>query len=377
MARVVPTSRGGFRRSDHTPEPEPEAEVAAEAEPARERLEVQSYTVEPGDTLLALSSRFGITPETILWANDLGNGELLQIGQELTILPVSGVLHTVRPGQTFNEIAEAYGADADELIEANALEDADLLSEDQVLIVPGGMLMTSGIEGLPDRPSEAALAAAPRYTVRAGDTLLSIADAWGVMPSVIQVANDLMDPDLLQIGAELAIPGGQRGAPAPAAPAPAAPRPAAPAAQPVPVAPAPAPAPKPAPVPASGNTGERLVALAQQYLGYRYVWGGTSPSTGFDCSGYVWYVYKSAGISIPRYPLEAQLSSGPRISMSDLLPGDLVFWNNTYKAGLSHVGMYIGGGRFIHAESERTGVQIRSLSDPYWAARYAGASRPW
>jgi cell wall-associated NlpC family hydrolase len=125
----------------------------------------------------------------------------------------------------------------------------------------------------------------------------------------------------------------------------------------------------------AGDLGARIAAIAQQYLGYRYVWGGSSPS-GFDCSGFTWYVYKQAGISIPNHDLAGQLNAGPRIGRDQLQPGDLVFFQNTYKAGLSHSGIYLGGGRFIEAETESVGVQIRSLSDPYWSPRFIGASRP-
>ena len=374
VARAMASSRGGYRSTLATSTPT--AVPTPTPVPKRERLKPVEYEVVSGDTLLGIAYRFGITPETVLWANDLGNGELLQIGQKLTILPVSGVLHRVKAGDTLGGIAEAYGADVGKLVEANGLGDADLLREGEELVVPGGMLRTTEpIVGLPARPSEQELAAAPRYQVREGDTLLSIADAWGVRASVIQVANELLDPDKLRVGQELVIPGGKRPSGVrPAAPVEQRPAPQPQAAKPEPAPPPPPPPPPPAP---AGGKGDQIVTIAQQYLGYRYVWGGTSPSTGFDCSGFVWYVYKQAGVSIPRAPLESQLGAGPRISMDKLQPGDLVFWQNTYKAGLSHVGIYLGGGRFINAESEAVGVQIRSLSDPFWAARYVGASRPW
>ena len=384
--RAMPSSRGGDRAPapsasptsiPPTPTPVPPPPPA----PVKQAMKAQTYKVQEGDTLLAIAARFGITPETVLWANNLGNGELLQIGEELTILPVSGVLHSVGKGETLGEIAEAHLADVGKLMDANALEDADKLQEGQVLIIPGGMMTTTEVPGLPSAPSARELASAPRYAVKQGDTLLSIADAFGVRPSVIQVANNLLNPDMLQVGAELSIPGGKVPAPkaqqgTPPAPAPAA-RPAAPAPTAKAVPPPPPPAPAPAPAASGTATGDHIAALSQRYVGYRYVWGGTSPNTGFDCSGFVWYVYKQAGVSIPRAPLEGQLGAGPRISMDKLLPGDLVFWQNTYKAGLSHVGIYLGGGRFINAESEAVGVQIRSLSDPFWAARYVGAARPW
>ncbi len=100
-------------------------------------------------------------------------------------------------------------------------------------------------------------------------------------------------------------------------------------------------------------------------------------SSQLDCSGFTWYVYKEAGINIPMHDLAGQLNAGPRITRDKVLTGDLVFFQNTYKPGLSHSGIYLGGGRFINAETEAVGVQIRSLSDPYWSARFIGGSRPW
>jgi len=370
--RAISSSRGGVRAPEPASTAVPTTATGTSPTPTpapkKEALKAQTYKVADGDTLLGIAYRFGITPETILWANDLGNGDLLQIGDELTILPVSGVLHTVKKGDTFSTIAEAYGADPSKMQEANLLIDIHMLQEGQLLVVPGGMMRTTEpITGLPTAPSQQEIAKAPKYTVKPGDTLLSIADDFSVRGSIIQVANGLMDPDMLKIGQELSIPGGNP----PAA--------AAPGAKPQAAAPKPAPpaAPVPAaPAPVSGATGDRIAAIAQQYLGYRYVWGGTSPAGGFDCSGFTWYVYKQAGIGVPRAPLGSQLNSGPRVSRDQLLPGDLLFWQNTYVAGISHTGIYLGGGRFINAESESVGVQIRSLNDPYWSARFLGASRP-
>ena len=377
--RAMTSSRGGSRSPELAPTPTPSPTPAPA--PRKDALKPQSYKVAAGDTLLGIAYRFGITPETILWANDMGNGDLLQIGDELTILPVSGVLHKVKKGDTLSGIADAYGAEAAKIVEANLLGDGNALQEGQLLVIPGGMMRTTEpITGLPSAPSQQELAKAPKYVVKDGDTLLSIADAFGVRASVIQVANDLLDPDRLKIGQELSIPGGN----APASAAPQAPKPAsAPAPAPSKPAPtaapkaAPAPAPQPAPGPPipAGEIGDRIAAISQKYLGYRYVWGGHSPS-GFDCSGFTWYVYKEAGIAVPNHDLWGQLNAGPRIGRDQLQPGDLVFFQNTYKPGISHSGVYLGGGRFINAETEAVGVQIRSLSDPYWSPRFIGGSRP-
>lgn len=110
-----------------------------------------------------------------------------------------------------------------------------------------------------------------------------------------------------------------------------------------------------------------------KYVGYRYRFGGASPS-GFDCSGFVYYVVNKSGGSVGR-TIPYQINSGTRISRADLQPGDLLFFSNTYKRGLSHAGIYIGNGKFIHAENERTGVMISSLNTSYWLAHYTGATR--
>ena len=135
-------------------------------------------------------------------------------------------------------------------------------------------------------------------------------------------------------------------------------------------------APSDAPAEAKESTGDRIAKVALQYVGYPYAWAGASPRTGFDCSGLTWYVYKEAGVSIPLHDLRGQVNAGPRVDMDKLLPGDLVFFQNTYEAGLSHDGIYIGNGQFVHAETYSTGVRVSNLSGG-WVAHWYAASRPW
>lgn len=121
------------------------------------------------------------------------------------------------------------------------------------------------------------------------------------------------------------------------------------------------------------SAGEAIVAKAKEYLGVPYVWGGSSPS-GFDCSGFTQYVMRACGYSIYRTATD-QLENGYAVSYSDLQPGDLVFFERTYNtdAPASHVGIYVGGGEFIHAGGSY--VKISSLSSDYYASRYVGARR--
>jgi cell wall-associated NlpC family hydrolase len=116
-----------------------------------------------------------------------------------------------------------------------------------------------------------------------------------------------------------------------------------------------------------------LADLAEEYVGSAYRWGGASPA-GFDCTGFVMWVYSQFGIALPHNEA-GQLASGERVAAEDLQPGDVLVFANTYRRGLSHVGIYVGNGQFVHAADERHGVVVSDLWDTYWAPRFVGASR--
>jgi cell wall-associated NlpC family hydrolase len=118
---------------------------------------------------------------------------------------------------------------------------------------------------------------------------------------------------------------------------------------------------------------KRLVEQAMTYLGTPYRLGGTS-RRGLDCSGLVGAVYGEQGLGMPRTAAE-QFAEGVPVAAGDLRPGDLVFFRDTYKRGISHVGIFVGEGRFIHAAGHRQGVIVSELSRPYYRLRYAGARR--
>lgn len=123
--------------------------------------------------------------------------------------------------------------------------------------------------------------------------------------------------------------------------------------------PAPAPAPKPTPAPApsvSSASGQAVLDYAYRFLGTPYVWGGTTPS-GFDCSGFTQYVYKHFGVNLPRVS-RAQGTYGTKVSYSNLQAGDLVFFGS---GGISHVGIYIGGGNMIHSPRPGKSVEISTM----------------
>lgn len=121
----------------------------------------------------------------------------------------------------------------------------------------------------------------------------------------------------------------------------------------------------------SREKAKEIIDYAEQFMGVKYVFGGSSPS-GFDCSGFTMYVFKKFGISLP-HSARSQAQLGSAVSKNELMPGDLVFFE-TYQSGISHVGIYIGGGNFIEASSSR-GIAITSLSSSYYKNRYLGATR--
>lgn len=130
--------------------------------------------------------------------------------------------------------------------------------------------------------------------------------------------------------------------------------------------------------PGSSNTtssasGAKIVETAKKYLGVPYVWGGASPS-GFDCSGFVYYVTRSLGYNTSR-TLSAMYKQGTPVEKSDLQPGDIVFFKNTYKSGISHVGIYAGNGQFIHSPHTGKVVSYADLNSDYYTSHYYGACR--
>ena len=124
------------------------------------------------------------------------------------------------------------------------------------------------------------------------------------------------------------------------------------------------------------NPFNTMIAEAEKHLGIRYVWGGTSPSTGFDCSGFVSWVLNHSGWDIGRLGAQALYDLCASIPLSDAQPGDLVFFTKTYRAPrpVTHVGIFTGDGTFIHCGTS-TGVTYSKLSNSYWRQHYYGAGK--
>lgn len=130
--------------------------------------------------------------------------------------------------------------------------------------------------------------------------------------------------------------------------------------------------PDPSQAPAAGSIGEQIVAFAEQFLGTPYVWAGSSPS-GFDCSGFVSYVFKNFGYTVNR-TAASMYTNGVAVDKSELQIGDAVFFASSSES-IGHVGIYIGDGEFIHSSSGCGYVTISGLEESYYSRMYVGARR--
>ncbi len=112
-----------------------------------------------------------------------------------------------------------------------------------------------------------------------------------------------------------------------------------------------------------------IIRIAKRYLGTPYHFGGISPATGFDCSGFTYYVYKTSGITIPRNSV-MQYLKGKQVTTKDVKPADLIFFKIDGKT-ISHVGIYLGDNKFIHSPQKGKNIRIDSLKLKYWQKRFA------
>lgn len=126
--------------------------------------------------------------------------------------------------------------------------------------------------------------------------------------------------------------------------------------------------------PGWANAAQEVLMSALSLTGVKYKFGGSSPETGFDCSGFVRYVFQQAADLTLPHGARAISQLGHSVTVDQLQPGDLVFFN-TLKSAFSHVGIYIGEGRFIHAPSSGGGIHVVDMNDSYWAKRFNGARR--
>ena len=267
--------------------------------------------------------------------------------------------YVVRPGDTLSQISLRYGVTVQTLASVNTLSDPSRLTPGQVLKIPRARAALGVPQAQPaaSRATQPALLAV--YWVRGGDTLYGIAARYGVTADALKEANGLWT-DIIVPGQRLDIPArgsaaalGRRYMPIP---------------QPIPVPPVAF-----LRTVRTGSVGERIVREAERYLGIRYVWGAASPR-GMDCSGLVYLVFSRFVPSLGRVRSEDYYRMAKPVEAQAILPGDLVFFT-TDSPGPSHVGIFIGEGKFIHASSTGSDVTISSLDDPHYGPGFLGVRR--
>ncbi|MBM7554369.1 LysM peptidoglycan-binding domain-containing protein [Thalassobacillus pellis] len=308
--------------------------------------DAESVTVERGDTLWGFSQQYGVSIYTIKSLNGLSSdiiypGQVLKVNEEASSNTSSNSsntssatsTYTVQSGDTLSEIGAKFGVNYRDIQEWNNIS-GHLIYVGQVLKLNGVSEADTSAPAVSDSNDSAS---ASTYTVQSGDTLSKIGAQYGVNYRDIMRWNNL-NSTVIYVGQKLSINGSSS-----------------------------------APTQTSNNGSSEtssdlsgIVSTAKSYIGVPYKWGGESPS-GFDCSGFLQYIFAKHGVSIPR-TVATIWNAGTSVSQPSV--GDIVFYE-TYKAGPSHAGVYIGNGQFIHSGSD--GVTIANMNGNYWTSRYLGA----
>lgn len=266
----------------------------------------------------------------------------------------SATVYRVVPGDTLYSIAARFGTSYQVLASANHIVDPNLIYAGQVLSIPGAGARYDSEQAV-SSSTAGGTAVGGTYTVRAGDTLSSIAARFGTTFQSLASINGIANPNVIEVGQVLRLAGPAVAAPAGGASLAAAPIGAAPTSAVATTAATTAPSAGTVTAPAATGAAE-AVAVARAQIGKPYLWGGAGPSS-FDCSGLVMYAWAAAGVSLPHYTV-SQYEDTTRITESELQPGDLVFYDTGNGAQPGHVTIYIGGGQVITADSPGTLIKI-------------------
>lgn len=324
-----------------------------------------TYDVKPGDSLWKIATKYNVSVNNLKTWNSLSSDIIfpnqklvLASGATVTTGQVSSAnkpvttpvkttsgTYTVKRGDTLGAIASAHKTTVAKLASLNGIKNVNSLSVGQVLKVENAVAAAPAKPAAPAAKPAAPAKPQPQastYTVVAGDTLSKISAQSGVPISEIMKANGITS-HLIYVGQKITLNGATTTEKVSNS--------------------------KP-PVATTNSVYANVLATAQGLKGVPYVWGGQTTS-GFDCSGFIHYVYNKAGVSMSRTNSIGYYSRSFFIDTPQ--PGDLVFFKNTYQAGISHLGVYLGNGNFIHAGSN--GIAINNVNESYWKSKFDSYKR--
>ncbi|MDZ5711429.1 C40 family peptidase [Jeotgalibacillus haloalkalitolerans] len=304
-----------------------------------------TYKVSSGDTLWKIALENQTSVNQIKQLNDLTSdiifpNQLLKLSGEAvsssntgSTTSVSGSTYVVKAGDTLYGIALKTNTSLSSIRSLNNLT-SHLIYPGQSLKLEGSVHTSSNSSDVSSSSGSSSSSNTSTYTVKSGDYLSKIAVNHGISLSELMNLNGLSGY-LIYPGQTLKVTGTATN-----------------------VSSGPAQTSQKQTSAVSGASA--IIQKAKAQIGTPYVWGGTSTS-GFDCSGFISYVFDTSRTSAAGYYSRSSHVSSPQ-------PGDLVFFKNTYKAGISHVGIYVGGNQFVHAGNN--GVEVTSLSNPYWSSKF-------
>ncbi|WP_010648196.1 LysM peptidoglycan-binding domain-containing protein [Oceanobacillus massiliensis] len=323
-----------------------------------EQADAASHKVQSGESLWSIAQQYSTSVNSLKSINKLSS-DIIYPNQVIetssaksssssnskpTTSTTKSTTYTVKSGDTLSGIASKHGISLSNLMKWNNL-DTTLIYPGNKLVVSKSSTNSSASSSNSTSSSSGKVASSSVYVVKSGDTLSGIASRNGVTVANLKKWNSLKS-DLILIGQKLNI--GESSSDSKVVSS------------------------------SSSNTPtadvdynvNKLISTAKSLNGTKYVWGGATTS-GFDCSGFIYYVYKQAGMNISRTSAAGYFDRSFYVNSPQ--KGDLVFFEGTYKTGISHMGIYIGDNQFIHASS--SGVQITSLSNSYWKSHFDSYKR--
>jgi peptidoglycan DL-endopeptidase LytE len=328
-------------------------------------VDAASYKVQKGDSLWKIASKHDTSVSELRKINNLKSdlifpNQVLQTSgsSSSTNKPntntsssssSSASTYTVKSGDTLSGIASKHNISLNNLKKWNNISGYLIYPGDKLKVSAGGSSSSNNSSSNSGSGSSSNnSSSSSSYKVKSGDSLWKIANNNGVSVANLKSWNNLSS-DVIRVGQTLKINGkASSGSSSSSKPA--------------------------------NNTQvdsaqtsksvDKLISVAKTQLGKPYVWGGAT-TAGFDCSGFIYYAFKNAGYDISRTSAEGYFNRSYYVSSPQ--PGDLIFFKGTYKAGISHMGIYLGGGQFIHADND--GVRITSTSNSYYAKHFDSYKR--